>query len=216
MDEIVANAIQKAADLIREGELNSAKPLLTEILKRNDQIEQAWFLLSYTLPDTEKSIYALEQAIKINPEFDKASERLEKLKARPKKSAIIQEELPEESITKKWDVTSKTEDLPNLENLFEPEVGQNDQSEITSPFYDSTFIDGDDISDENEDPKKGFARFRKPLLLGLVLVAVLLTLLYFGQQLIPNMGSAGTSLPKASSTLSQGFRTLPPTWTPSP
>ena len=109
MDEIVANAIQKAADLIRAGDLNSAKPLLTEILKRNDQIEQAWFLLSYTLPDNAQSIYALEQAIKINPKFAKAKERIKKLEARPKKVQDLEEEPPEESFTKKWDVSSKTE-----------------------------------------------------------------------------------------------------------
>ena len=231
MDEIVANAIQKAADLIRAGEINSAKPLLTEILKRNDQIEQAWFLLSYTLPEHTKNIYALEQAIKINPDFDRAKKRLEKLQNRPKKNRTEQEDPADESFTKKWDVNSDTRELPNLESLFEIEdeqveqveqiehVEQSDQIEISSPFYDSTFIDGDDDPDRNEDnhrPKRKFSRFRKPLLISLVIIGVLAALMYFGQQFALNISQVGTPGVESTSTLSQGFRTLPPTWTPSP
>jgi len=175
-------------------------------------------LLSYTLPESEKSMYALEQAIKINPDFDKAKERLKKLKARPKKS-VVQEAPPKDAFTNKWDVNSKTGELPQLETTPEDLNEPKDEDKLTSPFYDSTFIDGDDDEASDEDKKgqkRGFSRFRKPLLVALLIVAILAALLYFGQLIIPNISSDVTPGLEASSTLSQGFRTLPPTWTPSP
>jgi hypothetical protein len=83
MDQKIANSLRQALDLIKSGDVKSARPILVEILKTNPEIEQAWYMLSFAVPIKERQIYALNQVLQINPGHEKARDRLAKLTGQP-------------------------------------------------------------------------------------------------------------------------------------
>ncbi len=228
MDEILISALNKAADKIRAGNLDDARELLREILTRNYQIEQAWFLISYTLPELEKRKFALQKALEINPEFDKAKSRLEKVQ----KNILLVEESeniePSEQEKvyedqKQWDVSAKTEPLPELPE--EPEDNeQEENSETSAPFYESDLSNIEEESTESEkeneeeseqtESNKDTKTMRRRLVLAFFAVILIAALYLFAQSIDLFSGIFGQNTNSSTSTLSQGFRTLPPTWTP--
>jgi len=83
MDKKITNSLRQALDLIKSGKVKSARPILVEILKTNPDIEQAWYMLSFAVPNKERQIYALNQVLRINPGHEKARDRLAKLTGQP-------------------------------------------------------------------------------------------------------------------------------------
>jgi hypothetical protein len=79
MDQEIVNRLKKAAGLIKEGKQKNARSILVELLRDHPEVDQAWYMLSFTVPVLERQIYALEQALKANPNNDKALTRLLKL-----------------------------------------------------------------------------------------------------------------------------------------
>ncbi|HEX9596582.1 MAG TPA: hypothetical protein VF982_06850, partial [Anaerolineales bacterium] len=71
--------MKKALELIQKGEYSKARPILTDILKQDPAQAEAWFLLSYSVPERGRRIYALRQALNANPDFTRAQQRLAKL-----------------------------------------------------------------------------------------------------------------------------------------
>ncbi len=76
MTEDPRESLKKAGDLIREGRTKSARAILLEILREDPENAQAWFMLSYTIPDLEKQINAVQQAMRLKPDSEKARQRL--------------------------------------------------------------------------------------------------------------------------------------------
>jgi hypothetical protein len=68
--------LKKAADLIRKGKTDKAQALLVKYLRAEPNHAQAWYLLSYTLADPQKKQYALQQALRADPQFERAQQRL--------------------------------------------------------------------------------------------------------------------------------------------
>ncbi|MEN8240304.1 MAG: hypothetical protein ABFS17_00145 [Chloroflexota bacterium] len=79
MDQETVGQLKQAAGLIKEGKLKSARKILVELLRDHPEVDQAWYMLSFTVPVLDRQIYALEQALKVNPNNDKALTRLLKL-----------------------------------------------------------------------------------------------------------------------------------------
>ena len=83
MESEIYNALKQAADLIRAGEKKAAREILVKILRDAPDSAQAWFMLSYAAQKTDKKIYALQQTLRLAPDYEKALNRLEKLGGEP-------------------------------------------------------------------------------------------------------------------------------------
>lgn len=74
------NPLKAAADLIRKGKPDKARPILVDLLRTDSNNAQAWFLLSYSLVDPQRRQYALLQALRVDPQFERARQRLSALR----------------------------------------------------------------------------------------------------------------------------------------
>jgi hypothetical protein len=79
MDKESAKSLRQALDHLKSGDVKSARKLLVDILKTNPGNEQAWYMMSFAVPDKEKQIYSLNQVLRINPSHEKAQNRLIKI-----------------------------------------------------------------------------------------------------------------------------------------
>lgn len=78
-----ANALpnlKKIADLIRAGKGETARAQLVELLRTQPDNAQAWYLLSFVVDDPQRKQYALMQALKVQPDFVRARDRLRTLR----------------------------------------------------------------------------------------------------------------------------------------
>jgi hypothetical protein len=120
-----------------------------------------------------------------------------------------------------WNVASDTKPLLRLSNEIDDKAIENggeeaqEKTEARSPFYDNSFSDSEEEENEfQNDPQEDSKPKGRKLLLSLLALAIVIALYYFIQS--SDLFSRATKDPSAASTstLSQGFRTLPPTWTP--
>ncbi len=207
MEQNLTGSVKKALKLIQSGKPDAARPILLEVLKQDEKLEQAWFLLSFTLPAGEKQEYALSQALRINPDFDRARERLDKLQNKGK-AEVVKEAEPKLAEPDEPTETSAEPPIANEEQSDESAASE--EKEVGTPaFPTDTFIEGVDMEVENE--KKGSPR-RWLVLVGLILIVLLIVVIVASPGLLGNL--FGGEQAAATPTVVQGFRTLPPTWTP--
>lgn len=83
MDQSTKEMLVKAIQLLKEDNGKSAAPLLAQVLKAEPELEQGWYLLGMALDDEAKKRRAFKQALKINPNNEKAQRQLEKLDPTP-------------------------------------------------------------------------------------------------------------------------------------
>ena len=86
--------LQEAKDLLHAKQPEQATQVLITYLKTNPDSEEAWFLLSYAIPDRDKKIKSLERALQINPDHNRAQERLQKLQSPSKYQSTIGTQSP--------------------------------------------------------------------------------------------------------------------------
>ena len=79
MNQRTAERLKRALAQLKSGNPQDARSILVDILKDEPDVEQAWYMLSFAVPNPERQVYSLKQALKINPYYEKATERLEKL-----------------------------------------------------------------------------------------------------------------------------------------
>jgi ferric-dicitrate binding protein FerR (iron transport regulator) len=72
--------LREAAQRIKAGEIAVAKALVASVLKENNRNAQAWYLAAYTYDDENRKVRALEQALAIDPQHDKALRLLQRLR----------------------------------------------------------------------------------------------------------------------------------------
>jgi hypothetical protein len=191
--------LRKALAQIRSGKGDKARPALVELLRREPENQQAWFLLSFVLDDPQKQQYALLQALKIAPDFGRARERLQKLRGEetptveiPKPSPVdLEPAIPEET---PQSVPAFFPNSPIPEDLIVPQ-----ETAISDEMPE--------IGIQEPAPKK---RSTRGLLIGIV---VLLLIILAGFAAITFMPSLLTSVPTATPTV-VASQTLPPSWTP--
>jgi len=73
------DTIRKAADLIRVGRREEARPLLARYLQANPDSVDAWMLMSMCISDRQQQVDCLRQVIRIHPDHSLAQSRLVKL-----------------------------------------------------------------------------------------------------------------------------------------
>lgn len=193
MDAQAKKAIRNAARLIRTGKLDAARPILVQALKRDENLEEAWFLLSYVLPRGSRQEYALIQALRINPEFEKARQRLELLTGR---SPVIPSPRPPEAPPSEAQPVSKP--IESAEESRRTEA-------LTDPSGAPVFVEEEPV----EERRDGRRRLVLLAVVGIVLVALAFI---FGRDAV----AGWLVFPATQPTVTEpaGFRELPPTWTP--
>ncbi|MFO7943117.1 MAG: ABC transporter permease subunit [Anaerolineales bacterium] len=80
------DTLQKAAKFIHEGDKSAARKMLVELLRKKPKLDHAWYLLSFAFDQQDRKIQVLRQALKINPDHKKASQRLDRILKREKGS----------------------------------------------------------------------------------------------------------------------------------
>ena len=185
-------ALRKAIAHIRAGKASRAQPILVGLLRVEPNNAQAWYLLSYVLDDPQRQQYALLQALRISPEFDKARKRLQKLRGEAIETEIaIQEPLP---------VDAREETVKPAPAFFEESTKTEEEIRPQETASES------ELTEEPPATKSP----RRTLLFAL-LVIIVAVLAYFAVTMyipVVNVATRASATPIAS-------QTLPATWTPS-
>ncbi len=71
--------LNDALQFLKVGDIRSAQNALISALKSDPDQATAWYLLSFTLPDTTQKITALRRSLHIKPGFEQAQARLDSL-----------------------------------------------------------------------------------------------------------------------------------------
>jgi hypothetical protein len=209
MDSSGRITLRQAADLIRQGKRSQAQPLLVEFLRDEPNNAQAWYLLSHALTEPGRQQYAILQALRADPTFERARNRLITLQGGtppakttppPPKFDPVPQSPPKPApapVTKPEPVIQKPAGPKPGAAFFDNEEAR---SEATQELRtESTF--------EESGPPKPRRSFRG-LLIGLIVFGLLATAIYFGRDLLA--GSITLTNPTATPV---ALRTLPPTWT---
>ena len=86
--------LQQAIELYQAGQRGEARALLLKYVEIDPQDELAWLLLSNVVNDLDDRIVALENALVINPENNKAAKHLWRLKQKRNAAAHLPPESP--------------------------------------------------------------------------------------------------------------------------
>lgn len=170
MDREIARSLKKALDLIQAGNPQEARPILVEILKHDSEIEQAWFMLSFVVPNHERQVFAIKHALRINPDNPKSRSRLEKLISGSQPTPAQAEKSLKDSPAKKQ-VESKpspavTTSTPSSDDdllsqrLFGDSASSGEADEDSSPVSDAVSALPEKLNDQ-EDKKEKKRRKRK-------------------------------------------------------
>lgn len=81
MNQTTAVALEKAYQLIRAGNLREARAILLPILRANQNIADAWYLLAHALTDPEKRLIAFQEVLRLEPANPSAKKQVAKLLA---------------------------------------------------------------------------------------------------------------------------------------
>ncbi|MFO8035329.1 MAG: ABC transporter permease subunit [Anaerolineales bacterium] len=87
-----ADILKRAALHVKRGNLGTARSLVRSVLRANQGNEYAWYLLSFCVREEHKMISALNQACQINPAFNQARTRLEKLQAGARETVVLEKD----------------------------------------------------------------------------------------------------------------------------
>ncbi len=79
MDTTTTKSVQEAFELLKAGKRTEAHALLVPIVKQNPDIAQAWYLLGFTVTDTDKKRYCFRQVLRIDPAHQAAQKQLDRL-----------------------------------------------------------------------------------------------------------------------------------------
>lgn len=210
MDSSGRITLRQAADLIRVGKRNQAQPLLVEFLRDEPNNAQAWYLLSHTLTDPKRQQYAVLQALRADPTFGRARNRLITLQGGtppPAKAAP----------PSKFDPAPPPAEKPAPAPLAKPQPVV--EKPAPGPIPGAAFFDNEEPQPEATQELRAGSTFEKTdapsprrsfrgLLIGIILFMLLAVAVYFGRDLL----AGGINLTNPTAT-KVPFRTLPPTWT---
>jgi hypothetical protein len=184
--------LRVAIKQIKAGKGGKARPELIGLLRREPENSQAWYLLSFTLTDPQRQQYALLQALRVKPDFEKARDRLSKLRG---------EETPTPTVPT-FKAPAPSEPEPAVSEKTVPAFLE--QKEEAPPKDVFSF-------EESEKDDRTTASKPRPKVLPLLLGILVISLLIFAAWVfLPNLAvTSPTATPVAS-------RTLPATWTPTP
>lgn len=226
--------LRKAARYIAQGDLSSARTLLANFLKHTPSSDDGWLLLSLSLEDPDKQILCLERALSLNPENQRAQQRLNSLRS-SSPPAVTQPETAEDSPIQTHDEISNAEGWPPPPITDTGGLsGSSSEMEDAEPVIASGGIYANKNSEtaqgasngpSTEAPHAGTARSarrrQRPWILWLmgIVVGVIFigTALYVGLNVWGNyQASQAIQRTQVAEALATGGAELPPSWTPEP
>ncbi len=84
---MTSNSVTKqAVEMIKKGDTENARALLEDFVQHEPNNERAYFLLAHTASNKEQAEFYLKRVLSINPDNEKAQERLEKISSIREKS----------------------------------------------------------------------------------------------------------------------------------
>ena len=215
MEQTTEQALRQALDYLKTGNTLAAQPILVALLKKDANLEQAWYMLSFTMPNLDKQIYALEQVLRIDPTHEKAASRLEKLNA---SSIEINQRLGQ--------IQPVSENIGST--ISAPETASGDDSDAAAiqgedSVFPSASENADDSTGEFRKRKRfSFTSNKKNLLRRMAFIIAgsiaFISIVILGRNLMPSSdeNARATRTPTIYATSTKGFRELPATWTPTP
>lgn len=159
MSDETKGALSQAFEAIEAGDLDAARGILEPILEVEPDNADAWWVYSHALTDPEQAQTALENVVRINPNYPQAAELLNTLRQR----------LPRQ--TQRPTVVSAPSDLPLAEEPdFDLEsTPPSGMRPVTTAAVGSTTTT---VTNE-EEPRRSWI----PLVAGILLVGVIAALL---------------------------------------
>ena len=91
--------IQQAFEAGKAGDKESAKKLLSQVVKQDPQNARAWYLLSQVVDKDEQATYCLEKALEANPDNIRVAQRLQQIRTErdgPPEAKKLQQRPPKE------------------------------------------------------------------------------------------------------------------------
>jgi ABC-type dipeptide/oligopeptide/nickel transport system permease subunit len=92
MDRRTREALHEARELLHTNQRSDASFVLANLLKRQPDNAQAWYLLSQAATEKEQQIYALKRVLNIYPDNPKAQARLAQLTSLPAIPSLVEPE----------------------------------------------------------------------------------------------------------------------------
>ena len=81
---LISESLEKAKQLINSGQVKSASQLLINLLKENPSNTKAWWLLSFSIEDEDKKLFALQQLAKLLPRNENVKNRISQISRQAK------------------------------------------------------------------------------------------------------------------------------------
>ncbi|MFN2297739.1 MAG: tetratricopeptide repeat protein [Anaerolineales bacterium] len=218
-------ALAAATQMVKNGRLDQAREILMQYLMKNPSSEQAWLLMSYVLPDSEKQKDCLERVLKINPNNTVAQSKLAHLLGRRTEELFAKKPEPSApSVVKsgfglsgKPSAVSSPEPTP--EKPTEPEP---DEPEELEELEEDLSL-SEDLPEPEANPEAPAAprkrllseRWTRVLSIGAaILILILLAVILYIGVIGPVISSISTHQTPTPDVVV--FPTYPPEWTPTP
>jgi hypothetical protein len=152
MDATTKETLVKAINFLKTGDKQSAVPLLANVLKKEPNLVQAWYLLGLAMDSEAQKIKAFKQALKLDPDHAKARQALAKLETPPPVPESVLESEPEPE-PEPAPIESA---IPPLEKPIQTDRLDQTELEIRSAFADGTSFEETpetDFSPADESPE---------------------------------------------------------------
>ncbi|MBE2269736.1 MAG: hypothetical protein IAE80_15980 [Anaerolinea sp.] len=174
MSEDTRPALRRAFDAVEAGELDAARGILEPILAEEPDNADAWWIYSHAVTTPEEAMTALENVVRIDPNYQQASELLDTLRQRLPRRPAIQ---PLAAPTPAPEPPPLPEDVPDLPPAAEPDFELDEtpkRSERISVADEPDLFAEEKTEQPEEEPRRGSLL---PILAGVLLVAVIVILL---------------------------------------
>jgi hypothetical protein len=229
MDKGLPESLRESAKLITQGDLTTARKVLAAYLKENPTSDDGWLLLSLVTEDPKRQVQCLEKALALNPDNQRARQRLVKLK-QPETPPPDPHEVPTppEDLPKEREVSPSWPPPPITgEHKLSPEYEGGVGIDSTGGIYatDESRREYESVSDAvvvppGPEPPRRRGRGRRVLLwvMGLIVGVIFIgSAVFVGSNLWSNyQAGQAADMTEIAIALATGGAELPPSWTPEP
>lgn len=219
------DALAAATQMVKNGRLDQAREILMKYLMKNPSSEQAWLLMSYVLPDSEKQKDCLERVLKINPNNTVAQSKLAHLLGRRTEELFAKKPAPSASSAGKpvFGLSGKPSAVPSPEPtpVIPTEPEPEEPEELDESEEDIS------LSEDLPEPEAKLEapaaprtrllsdRWTRVLSIGAaILILILLAVILYIGVIGPVISSISTQQTPTPEVVV--FPTYPPEWTPTP
>ncbi len=231
--------LQQAADYIKAGQFQQAQPLLVKYIKQQPDSAEAWYLMSFVVPQAGQQIDCLQRVLRYNPAHRQAQARLvEVMTGQPAQPEPKQTPAPAPAapVVEERPASVETMPAPVQQSEAAPEAKPTGKprrksafSKAAAPTPEPASSEFDTLRSKLSQPVKEYRKPRRSYkwLLGLLALMVLLaaggtawvllnrpTTSDATVVIVPTAVPSPTDTPTVTPTPSVTPTRFPPTWTP--